>query len=61
MRSCCLKCRKDTENINPRVSNTRNSRTMILSKSAICDSKRSRFIKNQEGKELLSILSVRRY
>ena len=61
MKSCCLKCRKDTENINPRVSNTRNSRTMILSKSAICDSKRSRFIKNQEGKELLSILSVRRY
>ena len=61
MKSCCLKCRKDTENINPRVSNTRNSRTMILSKSAICDSKRSRFIKNQEGKELLSILGVRRY
>ena len=60
MKSCCLKCRKDTENINPRVSNTRNSRTMILSKSAICDSKRSRFIKNQEGKELLSILGVRR-
>ena len=60
MKSCCLKCRKDTENINPRVSNTRNSRTMILSKSAICDSKRSRFIKSQEGKELLSILGVRR-
>ena len=60
MKSCCLKCRKDTENINPRVSNTRNSRTMILSKSAICDSKTSRFIKNQEGKELLSILGVRR-
>ena len=60
MKSCCLKCRKDTENINPRVSNTRNSRTMILSKSAICYSKRSRFIKNQEGKELLSILGVRR-
>ena len=60
MKSCFLKCRKDTENINPRVSNTRNSRTMILSKSAICDSKRSRFIKNQEGKELLSILGVRR-
>ena len=60
MKSCCLKCRKDTENINPRVSNTRNSRTMILSKSAICDSETSRFIKNQEGKELLSILGVRR-
>ena len=31
MKSYCLKCKKDTENINPRVSNTSNSRTMILS------------------------------
>ena len=31
MRSYCLKCRKDTENINPRVSKTTNNRTMILS------------------------------
>ena len=55
----CLKCRKDTENINPRVSNTSNSRTTILSKCAICGSKKSRFIKNQEAKELLSNLGVR--
>ena len=59
MRSYCLKCRKDTENINPRVSNTSNSRTMILSKCAICGSKKSRFINNQEAKELLSNLGVR--
>ena len=39
MKSYCLKCRKDTENINPRVSNTSNGRTMILSKCAICGSK----------------------
>ena len=30
MKSYCLKCRKDTENINPRVSNTSNGKTMIL-------------------------------
>ena len=59
MRSYCLKCRKDTENINPRVSNTSNSRTMILSKCAICGSKKSRFINNQEAKGLLSNLGVR--
>ena len=59
MRSYCLKCRKDTENINPRVSNTSNSRTMILSKCAICGSKKSRFIKNQEAKGLLSNLGIR--
>ena len=45
---------KDTENINPRVSNTSNGRTMILSKCAICDNKKSKFIKNQEVKGLLS-------
>ena len=32
---------------------------MLLSKCAICDSKESRFIKNQEAKGLLSNLDVR--
>ena len=39
MKSYCLKCRKDTDNINPRVSNTSSSRTMMLSKCGICSSK----------------------
>ena len=46
MKSYCLKCRKDTENINSKVSKTSNNRTMTLSKCAICGSKKSRFIKN---------------
>ena len=36
-----------------------NDRTMALSKCAICDSKKSKFIKNQEAKELLSNLGVK--
>ena len=59
MKSYCLKCRKDTENINLRVSNTSNGRTMVLSKCAIYGSKKSRFIKDQEAKGLLSNLGVR--
>ena len=59
MKSFCLKCRKDTENINPSVSNTSNGSKTILSKCAICGSKKSRFIKNQEAKGLLSNLGVR--
>ena len=55
MKSYCLKCKKGTENINPRVSNTSNGKTIILSKCAICGSKKSRFIKNQEAKRLLSL------
>ena len=59
MKSYCLKCKRDTENINPRVSNTSNGRAMILSKCSICGSTKSRFIKDQEAKGLLSNLSVR--
>ena len=59
MKSYCLNCRKDTENINSRASNTSNGRTMILSKCAICGSKKSRFIKNQEAKGILSNLGVK--
>ena len=59
MKSYCLKCRKDTENINPKVSKTSNNRTMLLSKCAICGSKKSRFIKNQEAKGVLSNLGIK--
>ena len=58
MKTYCLKCRKDTENIDPKVSKTSN-RIMLLSKCAICGSKKSRFIKNQEAKGLLSNLGIR--
>ena len=58
MKSYCLKCRKDTENINPKVLKTSNNKT-ILSKCATCGSKKSRFIKNQKAKGLLSNLGIR--
>ena len=56
MKSYCLKCKKDTENINPRISNISNRKTMVLSKCAICGSKKPRFVKNPEAKGLLSNL-----
>ena len=59
MKSYCLKCRKDTENINPNVSKRSNNRTMALSKCAICGRKKSRFIKNQEAKGILSNLCIK--
>ena len=54
-----MKCRKDTENIDPKISNTSNSRKMILSKCVICGSKKSSFIKNQEARGLLNNLYVK--
>ena len=59
MESYCLKCRKDTENLEPEISSTSNGRAMILSKCVIYGSKKSRFIKNQEAKGLLSKLGIR--
>ena len=58
MLSYCLKCRKNTENINQRILKTSNGKTMILSKFAICGSKKSKFIKEKEAKALLSNLGI---
>ena len=55
----CLKCRKNTESIDPKISATSNGKTMILSKCAICNSKKSKFIKKQQANGLLSNLGVK--
>ena len=59
MLSYCLKCEKNTESINPKVSKTTNSKAMILSICTICGSKKSKFIKEQQAKGLLSNLGLR--
>ena len=59
MSSYCLKCKKNKENINPRVSKTSNGKTVILSKCALCGSKKSRFIKKQEASGILSSLFLK--
>ena len=55
----CLKCKKNNESIDPKVSTTSNGRTMMLSKCAICGSKKSKFIKKQKPKGLLNNLVIR--
>ena len=59
MESYCLKCKKKTKNINSEILSSSNGKAMILSKCAICSTKKSRFIKNQEAKGLLSNLGIR--
>ena len=59
MLSYCLTCKKNSESINPRVSKTTNGKTMMLSKCIICDSKKSKFIKEQQARGLLSNLGTR--
>ena len=53
----CLECRKNTESKNSKVVRTKNERTMLLSKCAVCNSKKSKFLKEQEAKGLLSKLT----
>ena len=55
----CLKCRKNTKSKNPKVVKTKNGRIMLLSKCAVCDSKKLKFIKEQEAKGLLSSLGIK--
>ena len=59
MLSYCLKCKKNTESINPKVLKTTNGKTMILPKCPLCTSKKSKFIKEQQAKGLLSNLGLR--
>ena len=55
----CLKCRKNTKSKNLKVVKAKNGRKMLLSKCAECDSKKSRFIKEQEASEFLSSLGIK--
>ena len=54
MLSYCLKCRKNTESTNTEVVRTKNGRITILSKCAVCKSKKSKFINEQKASGLLS-------
>ena len=51
MLSYCLKCRKNTESINPRVLKTSNGKTMILSEFTIRNSKKANLLKGRKKVE----------
>ena len=53
----CLACRKYTKNNNPKI--VRQNRLMIQSNCATCNSKKSRFIKEQQAMGILSNLGIK--
>ena len=59
MLSYCLKCRQNQESKNPKVVKTRDKTVMLLSEWAMCNSKKSKFLKDQEAKGLLSSIRIR--
>ena len=48
-----VKRRKNTENINSKISKTKNNRIIIQSKCAICGIKKSRFVKKTRSKRII--------
>ena len=55
----CLVCRRYTKNNNPKIVRNRQKRLMIQSNCANCDSKKSRFIKEQQAMGILSNLGIK--
>ena len=58
MKIYCVKCRKDTENVDPKMIRTKNNRLIMQAKCPVCGIKNSRFVKEQEAKGLLSNLGI---
>ena len=59
MKTYCVKGRKDAENVDPKIVRKKNNRLFMQSKCSACGIKKSRFIKEQEAKGLLSNLGIR--
>ena len=59
MKTYCIMCKKDTENIGPKIVRTKNNKLVMQSKCSVCGIKKSRFIKEQEAKDLSSNLGIK--
>ena len=51
MKTYCLKCKTDTDNIDPKMFRTK--------KCSVCKNKKSRFVREQDAKGLLSNLGIK--
>ena len=59
MKTYCLKCKTNTDNIDPEMFRTKNNRWLIQSKCSVCQNKKSIFIREQDAKGLLSNLGMK--
>ena len=59
MLSYYLKCSKNMVSENPQFIKTKNERKRVISKCAVCDSKNSKYIKEQGGTRFLSMLEIK--
>ena len=59
MKTYCLKCKTNTDNIDPKMFRTKSNRLLMQSKCSACKNKKSRFVKEQDAKGLLSNLGIK--
>ena len=59
MNTYCLKCKTNTDDFDPKMFKTKNNRLLMQSKCSACGTKKSRFVKKQDAKGLLSNLGIK--
>ena len=59
MKTYCLKCKTNTDNIDPKLFITKNNRLLMQWKCSVCKNKKSRFVKEQDAKGLLNNLGIK--
>ena len=59
MKTYCVKCRKGTENIDPKKVRTKNNRLLMQSECSNCRNRKSRFVKKQKAEGILSELGIK--
>ena len=59
MNTYCLKYKKDTSNIDHKMVKTKNNRLLMQSKCSVCGTKKSKFVKKQDAKGVLSNLGIK--
>ena len=59
METYCMKCRKNTKNLNSKIFKIKNGRLIMQSKCADCGIKKSKFVNEQEAKALLISLRIK--
>ena len=60
MNTYCLKCKTNTSNIDPKMVKTKNNRLLMQSKCSACGTKKTRFVKEQDTKDVLSNLGIKK-
>ena len=59
MKTYCTKCRTKTEHLNPKTFKIKNGKLIMRSNCTERGTKKSRFVKEQEAKGLLSNLGIK--